>query len=419
MGAARVDVTVNGQAGTASTEDVVVGGGVLFATTFDGTGAPEPDEVWALPGTTSGGTAHVHYANGHNAIQRPVILADGFNHGPSDLAGLYQHFGDFFRELRANGRDVILLGFDQRQASVLHNAALAQQCIFRTIAERLGGEPLVVGGVSMGGMVTRYALARMENDGLDHQTSTYFSIDTPHNGAWIPLILQQLAYFFESLPSGDPEAPAQAELIRSEAAQQLLWGWVPDSKYSGEVATASPVRTEFLAELNRVGSWPRRPRLLGVANGSGDGTGRPLPAGEIAFDWKALFNAASATARFQAAGAGQAIGGMNFLAETRACATTDVPALDGAPGGILASFGLVADALKVTIPEEYRASCFVPTVSAVALDFDPVAWDGDPALVVDDLEPDRSALDDFTCDANSEHGTLTAPLTQWLLDRLT
>ncbi|WBP91006.1 hypothetical protein [Kitasatospora cathayae] len=73
-------------------------------------------------------------------------------------------------------------------------------------------------------------------------------------------------------------------LLRGPAAQQLLRAWVPDAKYSGEVATASELRREFGPDLEGLGNLPRRPRKLGVSNGRGDGVGHPLPAGEVAFD---------------------------------------------------------------------------------------------------------------------------------------
>jgi triacylglycerol esterase/lipase EstA (alpha/beta hydrolase family) len=50
-------------------------------------------------------------------------------------------------------------------------------------AERTGGTPLVVGGLSMGGLVTRYALAMLERDNPEHEVGTYFSYDSPHRGA--------------------------------------------------------------------------------------------------------------------------------------------------------------------------------------------------------------------------------------------
>ncbi|MBD0692947.1 hypothetical protein BG452_11830 [Streptomyces sp. CBMA123] len=400
---------------------------VLFTTEIGLPGTRVPDTTWELRGGRASGTAGVYYADGRTDLRKPFLFADGFNYGPSDVPGLFNHFNapyaegrpGLFDQLLARGYDIVVIGFDQRHTFIQHNAEVVTEAIHRAIAERLGDEPLTVGGVSMGGIITRYALTKLESDGVDHETATYLSWDSPHNGAWIPLILQQMAYFFEKLAPAEPGRPSQADLIRSEAAQQLLWAWVPDATYSGDVATASELRTDFVRELADLGNFPRRPRLLGVANGRGDGVGLPLPAGEIAFDWKALLNTASATARFQPErGSEQRIGSMHVLAEIRRSTTTEVPALDGVPGGTLDSFGKVADALKAKIGEEYRSGAFVPAVSASALAYDPVVWDVDPNLNLLDQAPDRFHLDDVAFDiANTEHSAVSAVLADWVLQR--
>ncbi|MFI9366249.1 esterase/lipase family protein [Kitasatospora sp. NPDC053057] len=399
---------------------------VLFTTPLSATGGRVPDTTWPLHGARATGEAAVYYANGRTHLQKPFLFADGFNYGKSDLPALFNHFNapyesgrpGFFDQLLARGHDVVLIGFDERHTHIQHNAEVAIEAIDRARAERRGSEPLTVGGGSMGGIVTRYALAKLEDEGVDHETATYLSWDSPHNGAWIPLILQQMAYFFEKLAPAKPGQPSQADLIRSPAAQQLLWAWVPDAKYSGGVATASELRRDFVRELAELGNFPRRPRLLGVANGRGDGVGRPLPAGEIAFDWQALI--ASATARFQPdRGTEERIGGMHAGLELRRSTTTEVPALDGVPGGALASFGMVADAIKAKISEEHRSGAFVPTVSAAAVDFDPIAWDIDPNLNLLDQSPERFLLDDVAfATENTEHSHVSGTLAEWILDRL-
>ncbi|MEV7690247.1 hypothetical protein AB0O61_30610 [Streptomyces bungoensis] len=47
---------------------------------------PEPDEEWQLPPF---GFARVFYGEGSSEITRPVLMADGFNLGRSDLDWLY------------------------------------------------------------------------------------------------------------------------------------------------------------------------------------------------------------------------------------------------------------------------------------------------------------------------------------------
>ncbi|MEV4580783.1 hypothetical protein AB0K16_46895 [Nonomuraea jabiensis] len=403
--------------------------GIWFATPHPGVSeAPRPDRVWELVGDkphlgrTATGRAAIHLADGHTALTRPLILADGFGYGPSDLDALWAHFNSerspgFLDQLRTMGIDVILLGFDQRQTYLQANAAVAVTCVQRAIQERQGDLPLVVGGVSMGGMVTRYALARMETEGADHQTDKYFSYDTPHLGAWIPLVLQQLAYLHESL---EPNAngPGQAELIRSPAAQQLLWAWVENEDYSGPVTTASPLRTEFLDDLRRVGWFPIRPYKLGLANGVGDGTGRDLPPGTPVFDLH--YDPLQLTARIQPdMGQLQNVGTVKFGAPTWTSATSHVAAFDGAPGGTLDSWGRVADAIGLPVQERFRHSCFVPAVSAIALARDPYHWQTDLYRDLTELPKDETFLDAFCCDtANTEHGNVSEVLIDWFLEQL-
>ncbi|MDX2565248.1 hypothetical protein PV371_37220 [Streptomyces sp. TX20-6-3] len=55
--------------------------------------------------------------------------------------------------------------------------------VIESIGRRIGDHPLTVGGFSMGGLVTRYALAKLETDGIEHQAQLYYSWDSPHTGA--------------------------------------------------------------------------------------------------------------------------------------------------------------------------------------------------------------------------------------------
>ncbi|WP_188196017.1 hypothetical protein [Nonomuraea sp. SYSU D8015] len=435
--AARIDVErvlreEPAPAGRADQVAQVLPRGMLFTTPEPGTAgpAPVPDTQWALTsawpyqGRTATGTAAVHYGSGHDRLVRPMIIADGLGHGPSDLPALWRRLDApypprqhrLLDQLLDQGIDVVLLGFAARHTHIQVNAGVAAACVRRAVAERAGDAPLTVAGVGVGGLITRYALAAMEHRGEDHQTATYLSYDSPHNGAWIPLILQQLAYFVQSL------APAgQAGLIRSPAAQQVLWAWVESGHYSGPVATASPLRVAFLEDLRRVGWFPARPRKLGVANGAADGTGRNVPPDEVAFEWKALDGLVGATVRTQAdRGVNRLVGGMRAVPmwESRSY-TSDVPAFDGAPGGTLPSYGMVADRLGAPIESRYRSACFVPSVSAVALQYDPVEWPVDLYTDITSLSPEQSQLDDYHCDShNSEHGQVTATLAEWILGQV-
>ncbi|MEW9549814.1 hypothetical protein [Nonomuraea sp. NPDC050783] len=406
--------------------------GVWFATPPVREGeAARPDAVWELVadrphrGHVATGRAHVHLAAGRAAPVRPLIFADGFNYGPSDLAGMWRHFNAPYEpgvpglldQLLAMGIDVVLLGFDQRQAYVQANAGVVITCLLRTLAERRGDAPLTVGGVGSGGMIVRYALARMESEGLDHQTDKYFSYDTPHLGAWIPLVLQQLAYLHETIqPRRD--GAGQAELIRSPAAQQLLWGWVPGTSYSGPVTTSSPLRKELLDDLHRVGWFPMRPYKLGLANGAGDGRGPDPRPGTPVLDLDE--GPLRLVARVQPdMGELRNVGAIGFGEPVWTSATSHVAAFDGAPGGTLDAFGRVADAMGLAIQDRFRGTCFVPSVSAVALAGDPVAWQAELHADLGELQKDETFLDAFRCDTgNRPHGAVSKTLVEWFVDQL-
>ncbi|MFD5780248.1 esterase/lipase family protein [Streptomyces sp. NPDC058220] len=375
------------------------------------TRAPAPDEEWELPN----GSARVYYGEGSDGISAPVLLADGFNLGPTDhdwlWAGLENGQFPFISRLRARGRTVVLLGFDERSASILDNAQTMIAAIQRTNAEQRGDTPLLVGGFSMGGMVARYALAKLEHDGIDHRTQVYLSYDTPHRGAWVPIGLQAFAQYVA------PIDDTYARQINSDASQQMLWRHLDAVDGTPQ---ESVKRTEFLRALHDVGGWPRRPRTLGIANGAGNGQGNQVPAGKDALSCAGPFFDQTRLIT-QARGSKVTVGELaGVLGGPHTVTTSGFPELDGAPGGTLESFGILGDTLesfgeKVDLP--YRSVCFVPSVSAVAVrDLD---RQEDLYVDIDSLSPEESELDEFVLSAtNDPHTLMTEELGNWILERL-
>lgn len=372
--------------------------------------APEPNATWTLPG----GTAWVYYAAGHTRLTDPVILSDGFEIGQTNLDilwdGLDRKEFPFATGLLTRGKDLILLGYDDRSASILENAEAAIACIERANLEKDGDRPLVVGGFSMGGIVTRYALARMEHDDKDHQTATYLSYDSPHRGAWIPLSVQTFAHFFKIA------APEASEQINSPAARQMLEYHIdaPDQEDVGPDA----MRASFLDELRRVGWWPQRPRKLGVANGVGGGFGNGVEGGALALEFVQEL-LASGKLYTQSSGDEQLVAELLMLFKPP-CArkTSGLLELDGAPGGTLSTFEIAAAAIPGATCH-VPTICFVPTVSAVAIgDIN----DAESLYAnVDELDPASSELDEFKCctAANTPHTAITTELAEWILAKLT
>jgi hypothetical protein len=397
--------------------------GVQLAQAFNpravepGIPAPRPpDETWNL----SGGTAWVYRVPGKATLTQPVIIADGFSGGASTLdewASMWagSEIADthpWGTQLHEHGRDVIILGYKSRNAPILDNARVATECIRKAGNDRAGDAPLVVGGLSMGGLVTRYALAQMEMQRMDHQVGTYFSYDSPHRGAWIPLSLQVFAHRLAELGEqfAKPELKAMSALMNSGAARELLWRHTHTHRNLDSTFEPDQKRTDFVAALQAVGDYPMRPRKLGVANGRGDGQGLDeVEPGEKNLVWPL-----NATLYAQAAGTDKTVATLSGLINP--VKTSAILALDGAPGGTLNSFGIAEHALNeqgfnatVAFPDV----CFVPVASAVDL-----ADPSDPFAPVDNMNPDASGLDDFKVASQNEgHTLITKELCDWLTER--
>ncbi|WP_406839745.1 esterase/lipase family protein [Streptomyces sp. AHU1] len=373
--------------------------------------APPADEEWELPG----GSARVYYGEGQKGVVRPVVLADGFDLGPTDFDWLWDGLENgrfpFNSELRRRGRTLVLVGFDERSESILRNAETMMAAIMRTGAEQLGDTRLLVGGFSMGGLVARYALARMELQRIDHRVGCYVSFDSPHRGAWVPIGLQAFAHHIA------PVDDTYLRQICSPAAQQTLWRYLDSVDGTPR---ESPLRTEFKEELQKVGGWPRIPRLIGVSSGRGDGVGNGVRAGAKALTCAGpIFEGTYFLAQPQGEAAEVAVldgafGGPHTIT------TSGFPELDGAPGGTLESFGIIGDALasvNENVDIVHRSVCFVPSVSAVSIrDLD---RQEDLYINIDQLPPEESELDDFMLSQdNDPHTLMTEDIGKWVLDRL-
>ncbi|KPM51793.1 hypothetical protein ACG83_33875 [Frankia sp. R43] len=383
---------------------------VIPADARAGVVAPKPDAVWKF----RDGSARVWYGKGNNGIVRPVLLADGFNMGPTDFDWLWEGLDSdpyrFITQLRDRQRDVVLIGFNERSESILVNAEVAKEAIMRAMAERMGDERLVVGGFSMGGLVTRLALAQLETQRIDHQTGVYLSFDSPHRGASVPIALQAIAHHLA------PVDDTLARQINSPASRELLWRHLETVDGTPRV---DPARRKFLEALERAGGWPQIPRLIGVANGVGDGRHNGIAPGVEALRSSGPY-LTDTVLYTQAGGRDRLVADLRGLLGERKITTNDFPDIDGAPGGTLDSFGILADALKEIgegLDVAHRTACFVPSVSAVSVRG--VETNDDLYVDINALPPEQSDLDDFLCSSRpTPHTAMTEELGQWIVDRV-
>jgi len=156
-----------------------------------------------------------------------------YNNGNSDLK----------TQLTALNYDVIIVNFptylnnlgqtiDGGADDIFRNGRIVASFLQKINSELQANgstEKLVIVGPSMGGQITRYALAYMEKKqqetGLakwNHNTRIYLSMDSPHQGANIPLAIQGDLYFLGELMEQDEAKDKYRNVINSKAARQML-----------------------------------------------------------------------------------------------------------------------------------------------------------------------------------------------------
>jgi hypothetical protein len=133
----------------------------------------------------------IDYIRGNNCrITRPLIVAEGFDAG---IFGRENPFGEasyenFERNVRASFNlerelddyDIIYVNWNNGKDFLQRNALLLEDIIqWVNEVKEPGAAQNVVLGQSMGGVISRYALADMEQRGIDHDTYLYVSHDAP------------------------------------------------------------------------------------------------------------------------------------------------------------------------------------------------------------------------------------------------
>ncbi len=163
---------------------------------------------------------------------------------------------------RREGFDVIYVDFFDGAADMDFNSEVLIKVI-QEVQSTMCGEKIHVVGVSMGGIVSKMALKKMENRNLPNCVVSYTSFDAPQQGANIPLGVQRFVSHMSSL-SGDCK-DIRDRMLRRPAARQLLVLHETSSKGHDNA------RQLFMRWDSLQGGYPKNMWLLGVSNGSGLG----------------------------------------------------------------------------------------------------------------------------------------------------
>lgn len=214
----------------------------------------------------------------NGAYSDPVIVVEGFDPqnsaSPLDVYDMLNAWGGV-DIARAAGHSVWVLDFGDGGGALTANSSLVSAAV--QLAANWGGlasAKVHVLGLSMGGVVSRYALARDEQNGggSDGLVRLFVSGDSPQQGANGPISLQEIVLF------GDD--PSLTPLLGCDAALSMLYTSVRSYENNGCALGALPSATDwtgssaahdwFYAGLNALNGdgYPHKCRNVAVANGS-------------------------------------------------------------------------------------------------------------------------------------------------------
>ncbi len=277
--------------------------------------------------------------------------------------------------LLANNYDIFIANYDAPTDDITRNADYIENVIKYINEEKNNKTELVVSGGSMGGLVTRVALATMEEKGDETQSRLWFSFDSPQLGANIPLGLQ---FWVKEINTALSAAGASLEKMNSPASKQMLL-YHHTGYPNGNVISE---RTDFATELKNLG-FPETCRNVAITCGASDGTGQGYNPKDkiIHITWKR-------TGRKRRYIYAWAIpdGGTDFavckkvkvksngteilLKEYKISNTNPI---DNAPGGFYPTMKIASEMTTYGLAEieaHEDEHAFIPAISALALDTD-------------------------------------------------
>lgn len=234
------------------------------------------------------------YSSG--SFDKPVILIEGYDPiNDQNATTYYQMIPSSFRTwLTTTGRDLVIITFNDTHVDLRDLAEEFESALISINAQKTGTHPNAVIGYSNGGLIARWALKEMENQGTDHETSIYISYDSPHLGATIPQSIYNATKEVENEVPSIFRSAIQAVLklageddpfMNIDQAWDALSSTAARQVSLGEASSSS---TSFLSEINDLG-YPNNLARMAIANGSNSGQPISLPNGAYIYDYKIEF----------------------------------------------------------------------------------------------------------------------------------
>lgn len=250
------------------------------------------------------GEVTIELASGHSQLTKPLIVVEGFDPfntfnytnliKGSDAGGLFINLGNgrtLNQAIEEEHYDLVFVNYRNSMDYIQRNAYMVEEVIEWVNGLKVGSEKNVVLGMSMGGLVARYALRHMEQTGRTHDTKLYISHDVPHQGANVPLAFQALVRHLAgesvrwpllfgltsidiSMANMIPDLNNGLGILQSPAAQQMLIYQLSGTG-SSIANTTNSLRQSFVSEYTGMG-YPVQGGIRSIAISDGSECGTPL-----------------------------------------------------------------------------------------------------------------------------------------------
>ncbi|MCK6543536.1 T9SS type A sorting domain-containing protein [bacterium] len=196
----------------------------------------------------------------------PVLLSEGIDAYNTGNSERLRYAGkQLVDSLVARGAKVYILNYKFGGQSIKNNAAVLASAV-QFISSINSNKNIVVSGMSMGGVIARYALAKAEASNTPLKASKFFSIDSPQQGA-------VLHYFFQIFVKQPTNCSATGTFghygISCDAAKELLTSNVFDAN--------GTMHSSFYTELNSLNGdgYPHLTRNVGISFSNGSPNSSP------------------------------------------------------------------------------------------------------------------------------------------------
>ena len=198
------------------------------------------------------------------SLKTPVLFVEGFDPLNENFQSRYYHltYDLITQNLYPNNYAIFILNFADGGRDMRENAEVVKKAL-ESIHQLCPKYKIALAGLSMGGVISRYALADLENQNKSHDVGLFLSFDSPQDKAHINPELQD---WIKGQDDSDTAIMLLQNNLKSLAAKQLLEYNTYDPSHNERIA--------FYNELNSLNSdgYPHSTYNVSVSNGTMNST---------------------------------------------------------------------------------------------------------------------------------------------------